>query len=330
MLWNADTMPPYALPANATMQGIKTNKSKGGGGFNELVMEDKKDKEFVRFQSERDYQQIVKNNAMISIGADHKDSGDLTQFVHRDATEIVGAVRTHLVGYIEDISVGGLIDETVGAAKTQTVGIYKEEKIGVGKQDITTPAGLFGTAVTLGGPFSSLYKGGKYARVGAAATALNAAINAFKQPGKKEEIHGTSHLEVFGDRKIEVSKATGASKKPGDYSTMINDGDHKFQLKKGDHSFKVDKGKSTTTIQKDAKTQVKMGNYSVKADKGKVTIQAMQSIELKVGSNKIKIDMSGVTIDATMIKLKAKAMANVEGAMVTVKGKGMTKIEARW
>lgn len=89
MLYNADTMPPYTLPANQTQSGIKTNSSKGGAGFNELMFEDKKDSELVRFQSEKDYEQIVKNNATITIGTDKKDKGDLTQVVHNNQTETV-------------------------------------------------------------------------------------------------------------------------------------------------------------------------------------------------------------------------------------------------
>ncbi|MEM6933263.1 MAG: type VI secretion system tip protein TssI/VgrG [Pseudomonadota bacterium] len=89
MLYNGETLPPYALPANMTQTGIKTNKSKKGGGFNELVFEDKEKKEFVRFQSERDYEQIIKNNAKITIGAEHKDKGDLTITVQNDKTETI-------------------------------------------------------------------------------------------------------------------------------------------------------------------------------------------------------------------------------------------------
>ena len=89
MLYNADTMPPYTLPANQTQSGVKTNSSKGGGGFNELMMEDKKDAELVRFQAERDYKQIVKNDAEITVGLEHQDKGDMTMTVHRHLTETV-------------------------------------------------------------------------------------------------------------------------------------------------------------------------------------------------------------------------------------------------
>ncbi len=87
MLYNDKCTPPYALPDNKTQSGIKTNSSLKGQGFHELVFEDKKDAEFVRFQSERDYKQIVKNNAEITIGMEHKDKGDLTETVYRHKTQ---------------------------------------------------------------------------------------------------------------------------------------------------------------------------------------------------------------------------------------------------
>jgi type VI secretion system secreted protein VgrG len=89
MLYNDMTMPPYALPANKTQSGVKTNSSKGGGGFNELMFEDKKDDELVRFQSEKDYEQIVKNDSTITVGLEKKKPGSLSTTVHKDLSETV-------------------------------------------------------------------------------------------------------------------------------------------------------------------------------------------------------------------------------------------------
>ncbi|MEM9811224.1 MAG: type VI secretion system tip protein TssI/VgrG [Pseudomonadota bacterium] len=352
-VWNADNMPPYPLPANATIQGIKTNKSKGGGGFHELIFEDKAGKEYIRMQSERDYQQVVKNNASIEIGTGHKNRGDLDQFINRNKTETVKEVRTHLVGLIEDLTAGVLYDETVGMVKTQTVGVYKEEKIGFGKQDFTTPSGILSTAITLGGPLSAM-AGGAYADFGAAATAVSGLNSAKNHPGKKEEIHGTSTLEVFGDRKVTIAKSTyKGPAKEGHFTTKVDDGDVKLDIKKGKYTTTVDKGNTqldvkggnyVVNVNKGNQTNtVKMGNATMKASKGSITIQAMQKITLKVGSNKIEISMSGikmkgvmidakgtaqVKLDAPMIQMKAKGMLKAEGPMVQIQGKAMGMFKA--
>ncbi|MCK0149289.1 type VI secretion system tip protein VgrG [Marivita sp. S6314] len=89
MLYNDKMMPPYKLPDNKTQSGVKTNSSKGGGGFNELMFEDKKGDELVRFQAEKDYEQIVKNNSTITVGLEKKDPGNLKTTVHKNLSEIV-------------------------------------------------------------------------------------------------------------------------------------------------------------------------------------------------------------------------------------------------
>ncbi|MEL6207504.1 MAG: type VI secretion system tip protein TssI/VgrG [Pseudomonadota bacterium] len=271
-LFNADTMPPYALPANATMQGIKTNKSKGGGGFNELVFEDKKEKEFVRFQSERDYVQIIKNNADIKIGMEHKDKGDLVETIHRHKTQ---TLKTG--------------DHTYKIEKgSQKVDIKKDQTIGI-------------------------------------------------DGNQKETIKGTSTRDVTKDVK-ETYKAKLTQTITGNTTQTVKQGNYKQEVKMGNHQTKIGMGSVKQEVKMGSvsrkvsmgsiKDTISLGNFTMKASAGKVTIQAMQAIELKVGANKIKIDMTGVTIQGTMLKFKGTAMANLEAPMVTVKGKGMTKVEA--
>ncbi len=69
-VYNGDNTLPYALPDNQTQSGIKTNSSKGGGGFNELRFEDKKDAEEVFLQAQKDLNVNVLNDSTASIGHD--------------------------------------------------------------------------------------------------------------------------------------------------------------------------------------------------------------------------------------------------------------------
>ena len=70
-VYNADNMPPYTLPDNATQSGIKSRSSKGGApsNFNELRFEDKKGDEEVFIQAEKNKTVNVKNNRAATIGA---------------------------------------------------------------------------------------------------------------------------------------------------------------------------------------------------------------------------------------------------------------------
>jgi len=86
-LYNSFMPVPYTLPDNMTQTALKTESTKGGGGFHELVFEDKKDEEFIRLQSEKDWFEKIKNNAEITIGLEKKDPGDMTLTVHNSMTE---------------------------------------------------------------------------------------------------------------------------------------------------------------------------------------------------------------------------------------------------
>jgi type VI secretion system secreted protein VgrG len=63
-VYNAEQMPPYALPANQTQSGVKTRSSKGGGteNFNELRFEDKKGSEEIFVHAEKDLKTEVEND----------------------------------------------------------------------------------------------------------------------------------------------------------------------------------------------------------------------------------------------------------------------------
>jgi len=63
-VYNANQMPPYALPSNQTQTGIKTRSSPKGGAdnFNELRFEDKKGSEEIHIQAEKDLTIVIKND----------------------------------------------------------------------------------------------------------------------------------------------------------------------------------------------------------------------------------------------------------------------------
>ncbi len=125
MLYHKDNKPPYAFPANMTQTGIVTRSTKSGSAstFNELVFEDKKEAEFVRFQSERDYTQTIKNNATITIGLEHKDDGNLTQTIHKNKTETLntGDHTFTVKDGNQTISIKKDHTETIEGKSTQTI-----------------------------------------------------------------------------------------------------------------------------------------------------------------------------------------------------------------
>ena len=61
-----------------------------------------------------------------------------------------------------------------------------------------------------------------------------------------------------------------------------------------------------------------MGNQNTKLDLGKSETEAMQSIELKVGQNSIKIDQTGITIKGMMVSIEGQMKTDVKGMMTNV------------
>jgi type VI secretion system secreted protein VgrG len=67
-VYNGDNKHPYSLPANKTQSGVKSNSSKGGGGYNEFMFEDKKAQEKIRMHAEKDHEVKIRNSETWEIG----------------------------------------------------------------------------------------------------------------------------------------------------------------------------------------------------------------------------------------------------------------------
>ena len=160
-VYNASQMPPYGLPGEATKSGWKSNSSKGGGGYNELMFEDKAGSELVNFQAQKDHKLLVKNdreklvqhdqsdridhNAKHSVGHNlDEDVGnnktvkvgvDQTTDIGSNDTETVGVDRSLTVGSNETIGIGSNSTETIGIAHTQTVGAVQTITVGAARID---------------------------------------------------------------------------------------------------------------------------------------------------------------------------------------------------
>jgi type VI secretion system secreted protein VgrG len=87
-VYNADNMPPWTLPDDAHISGIKTLSTDKGKAknFSELHFDDKIGKEKVYFHAERDFVRIVENDDTLKVGFDAKDKGDQIIDIYNDRT----------------------------------------------------------------------------------------------------------------------------------------------------------------------------------------------------------------------------------------------------
>ena len=129
-VYNGDAMPPYALPDNQTRSTIKSNTSKGGGGFNEIRFEDKKDSEEIFVQAEKDFNRVVKNNDTLKVGFEKKDKGDQTIQIANDQSLEVDHDRKVHVKNDQTVAIDNDLSTTVKNNETRKVDNNQNVKVG--------------------------------------------------------------------------------------------------------------------------------------------------------------------------------------------------------
>lgn len=155
-VYNADHMPPYALPDNKTISTILTSSSKDGGGANELRFEDKKGSEQVFIHGQKNIHIRSLRDTVVSIGSETDDGpvGDYHTTVEKEMREWVKDNRSRKVDKDEaiavdgsrSITVGGDVEEKTGGDQKKEIGGSYSDKVGA---DFIIEAG---SAVSLKGP----------------------------------------------------------------------------------------------------------------------------------------------------------------------------------
>lgn len=319
-IYNASQMPPYGLPGSATQSGWKSDSSKGGGGYNELMFEDKAGSELVNFQAQKDHNLLIKNdrtklvqhdqsdridnNAKHSVGVNlDEDVGnnktvkigvDQTTNIGSNDTETVGANRSLTVGSNETINIGSNSTETIGIAHTQTVGAVQTITVGAARVD------------SVGGPETRTVGAVQSNTIGASrSVAVGASQSHNVGASDKWNIAASQGIEIGADQVMKIGGAqmaeitkTRKTEIGADDSTQV----------KGAHELKVGK-KSLVQIADDSAFNV-----------GKTyTLEAKDSITLKCGSAEIIMKKDGtinikgkdVSIDASG-KISGKASSDIK------------------
>jgi type VI secretion system secreted protein VgrG len=314
-VYNADQMPPYALPANATQTGIKSRSSKGGGAanFNEIRFEDKKGSEQVFLHAEKNQDIEVEKDETHWVGNDRKKNidHDETTVVKNNRTETVGvnekidigANRTETVGVNETISVGGnrtetvSLNEVVSILLTRTHSIGVNDMLNVGAAQEVTVGGAQAVTVgaarteTVGLSQTETYGQSQTTSVGTDRSST-VGSNDTTNVGKDQK------LDVGGNRNVSVGKSL---------STDVGD-DEKRSVGK---TLTVDVGDEVTiTCGQSSFNMKKDGTITIKGKA--ITIDAMQSIDEKA---------MNITSDASAKSMTKGAMVNVEASGInTIKG----------
>lgn len=118
-VYNGYTKPPYPLPGCKTMSTVKSNSTKGGGGFNEIRFEDKKDAEQVFIHAQKNLDTRVLNDQMWWVG---NDRHAIVQANHME--QIKGDMHLSVTGDQNQKADGTLSIETGAEMQIKAGGNY--------------------------------------------------------------------------------------------------------------------------------------------------------------------------------------------------------------
>lgn len=142
-VYNSAHMPPYPLPDNKSMMGMKSRSSKGGDGgtYNELVIDDKKGSEEFRINAQKNYNMKVGKDSSTHVVNDHtgKVDGNSSTTVQGNTTHSTVGDDSFSVNGNRTASVKGNQESTIQGNSTATV---------VGNQDKSVNGN---TTFTVGG-----------------------------------------------------------------------------------------------------------------------------------------------------------------------------------
>ncbi|ESZ14332.1 type VI secretion system Vgr family protein [Mesorhizobium sp. L48C026A00] len=306
-VYNASQMPPYGLPGSATQSGWKSDSSKGGGGYNELMFEDKAGSELVNFQAQKDHNLLIKNDRTKLVQHDQSDridhdakhsvghnldedvgnnktvkvGVDQTTDIGNNDTETVGVNRSLTVGSNETIGIGSNSTETIGIAHTQTVGAVQTVTVGAARVDSV------GTSETrtVGGPQANTIGATRSVTVGAAQSHDIGAEDSWK-------IAAAQSVQIGAGQTIKIAKDQGTDIGAGRSAKIAKDDVTEVG---GSRALKIAKG-SAVEVGEDG--LIKIGKDLI--------IEAGDSIVIKCGSAAIAMKKDGtITIEGKDISVIA-------------------------
>ncbi len=244
-VYNAEQTPPFGLPGGAMISGYKSNSTKGGGGYNEISLNDTKGTELINVHAQYDQQKKVEHDERVDVGNDRTEhvghdetivvDHDRTEEVKHDETIVIGDDKTELVKRDRKLTVNrdkyemvdrnkdvhvvrnhnekidGSMYVTVGSSLTETVAANYAETVGAA-MEVTVGAAM---AMTVGAVMAITVGGAKTESVGAVRStnvggnnSLNVGGNANERIAKDKVVRVTKDYRenVGGLRKSIITK----------------------------------------------------------------------------------------------------------------------------
>ena len=171
-LYHKEHEVPYELPAHKTRSVFKTLSSPGGGGYNELRIEDKKGEEQIYLHAQKDWDENIEHDQTVRVGNERHDAVEANSYSEFKAEEHVTVQgerkvevkpNDHLtIGQSQHIQLGDKLltkaarEIHLKAGQKMVIEAGSEITLAAGGSFIKIDAG----GVTLVGPMAKLNAGG--------------------------------------------------------------------------------------------------------------------------------------------------------------------------
>lgn len=288
-LYNGRNQPPYPLPAQKTASSLKSSSTPGGGGYNEVRMQDSGGGEQFHIHAEKDMNVVTANNKV------EKVTTSASQSIGANQSRTVGANETWRIGSNQQVSIGAAQSHSVGGSRTKTItGNEKHTIKGSrswtigGSHSTTTPR-----SVTESTPASfSETVGGSNLEVAAMGVSMAVA-------GAASFTVGGAKIEAVATGRGDLTVGAHASTVGGAY----------IQATPKDVGVSVGGAKATTVggaFLANAGGDVEFSSdTSVKITVGGLVALNAATIVLKVGGSSVTLSGGAVTVKSSTIKLTA-------------------------
>ena len=171
-LYHKEHVVPYDLPANKTRTVFKTLSSPGGGGYNELRIEDKKGEEQIYLHAERDWDENIEHDQKIRIGHERHDTVEANSYsefkaeehrtTHLDRKSEIKANDHLTIGNNQHIKIG--TGQFINAGSEIHLSSGQKVVLEAGSELTFKAAGSFikldGSGITMVGPIIKFNSGG--------------------------------------------------------------------------------------------------------------------------------------------------------------------------
>jgi type VI secretion system secreted protein VgrG len=292
-VYNAERMPPFGMPGGAVISGIKSNSTPGGGGYNEISLNDTKGRELIQVHGQYDMDSKIEHDDRLWIGHDEtiKIDHDRTEEVKHDEQLQIGNDKAELVKRDRSLQVDRDKTERVGRNKSVQVKGEHSEKID-GSMEIFVARTLTETVIV------------NYAEsVGGAMELTVGGLMAMSVGGALAEIVGLTKTEAVGGSKSENVRGAKSVDVGSDLNETIRKS-YNLNVEK-DLRLKI-KGQHQDTVEKEYMLHAK-----------KIQLVADDELTFKTGDAEVVMKKSGdITVKGKKIHIEGSGDVIIKGSKV--------------